>query len=145
MDNSSSPLYGALESNDIGKSPAQILGLEDSMRHLVFICGIEGSEANSQPKFEKLLEKTFKEIVKKGFSDEQVSSALYQLELNRREISAASLPYGLQILLSMAPGSLYKANPLELSNVDEALKKLKEKVKEKDFLTNLIKKFFYLK
>ena len=30
MDNSSSPLYGALESNDISKSPAQILGLEDS-------------------------------------------------------------------------------------------------------------------
>ena len=142
MDNSSSPLYGALESNDIGKSPAQILGLEDSMRHLVFICGIEGTEANSQPKFEKLLEKTFKEIVKKGFSEEQVSSALYQLELNRREISAASLPYGLQILLSMAPGSLYKANPLELSNVDEALKTLKENVKEKDFLTDLVKKFF---
>ena len=43
MDNSSSPLYGALESNDVGKSPAQILGLEDSMRHLVFICGIEGT------------------------------------------------------------------------------------------------------
>ena len=42
MDNSSSPLYGALESNDISKSPAQILGLEDSMRHLVFICGVEG-------------------------------------------------------------------------------------------------------
>ena len=46
---------------------------------------------------------------------------MYQLELSRREISAASLPYGLQILLSMAPGSLYKGNPLELSNVDEAL------------------------
>ena len=72
MDNSSSPLYGALESNDISKSPAQILGLEDSMRHLVFICGVEGSEANSQPKFEKLLDKTFKDIVKKGFSDAEL-------------------------------------------------------------------------
>ena len=39
MDNSSSPLYKVLESNEFSKSPAQILGLEDSMRHLVFICG----------------------------------------------------------------------------------------------------------
>ena len=35
-----------------------------------------------------------------------------------------------------------KANPLELSNVDEALKNLKENVKEKDFLTDLVEKFF---
>ena len=142
MDNSSSPLYGALESNEIGKSPAQILGLEDSMRHLVFICGIEGTEENSQDKFKKLLDKTFKDIIKNGFSDEQVSSALYQLELSRREISSNSMPYGLQILLSMAPGALYKANPLELSNVDEALIKLRENVKKASYLTDLVDKFF---
>tara|TARA_B100000925_G_scaffold131893_1_gene98632 strand:- start:894 stop:3776 length:2883 start_codon:yes stop_codon:yes gene_type:complete len=142
MDNSSSPLYGALESNDISKSPAQILGLEDSMRHLVFICGVEGTEENSQDKFNSLLEKTFKDVLKNGFSDEQVSSALYQLELNRREISSNSLPYGLQILLSMAPGALYKANPLELSNVDEALIRLRENVKKDGYLTGLVEKFF---
>ena len=38
LSNSASPLYKVLESNELGKSPAQILGLEDSMRHLVFIC-----------------------------------------------------------------------------------------------------------
>ena len=142
MDNSSSPLYGALETNEIGKSPAQILGLEDSMRHLVFICGIEGTEENSQDKFKKLLDKTFKDIIKNGFSEEQVSSALYQLELSRREISSNSMPYGLQILLSMAPGALYKANPLELSNVDEALINLRANVKKDGYLTDLVDKFF---
>jgi Zn-dependent M16 (insulinase) family peptidase len=142
MDNSSSPLYGALETNDISKSPAQILGLEDSMRHLVFICGVEGTEENSQDKFKKLLDKTFKEIIKNGFSDEQISAALYQLELSRREISSNQLPYGLQILLSMAPGALYKANPLELSNVDEALINLRENVKKDGYLTDLVEKFF---
>ena len=142
LGNSASPLYKALESNDIGKSPAQILGLEDSMRHLMFICGIEGSEKGSQDKFKKLLDKTFDDVVKNGFSQDQIDAAFYQLELNRREISSGSMPYGLQILLSMAPGALYKADPIALSNVDEALKSLKEKIKESSYLQDLVKRFF---
>ena len=142
MDNSSSPLYKVLESNEFSKSPAQILGLEDSMRHLVFICGVEGTEKGAQEKFRKLLDSTFKEVVKNGFEEDQVNSALYQLELSRREISSGSLPYGLQILLSMAPGSLYKSDPLALSNVDEALANLKERIKDKNYLTGLVDKFF---
>ena len=142
LSNSASPLYKVLESNEIGKSPAQILGLEDSMRHLVFICGIEGTEAESQSKFNGLVDKTFKDIVENGFSEAQIDAALYQLELGKREISSGSLPYGLQILLSMAPGSLYKSDPLVLASVDEALSRLKERVKDKGYLNKLIDNLF---
>lgn len=142
LGNSASPLYKVLESNNVGKSPAQILGLEDSMRHLMFICGIEGSEQTSQKEFVKLIDSTFAALAKDGFTQDQIDAAFYQLELSRREISSGSLPYGLQVLLSLAPGSLYKADPLALSNVDKALKDLKEKIKDKNFLTGLIKKHF---
>ena len=142
LGNSASPLYKVLESNEIGKSPAQILGLEDSMRHLVFICGIEGTEVGSQKKFNDLIDKTFKDIAKNGFSKTQIDSALYQLELGKREISSGNLPYGLQILLSMAPGALYKSDPLVLANIDEALDKLKNRVNEKDYLNKLIESLF---
>ena len=142
LSNSASPLYKVLESNELGKSPAQILGLEDSMRHLVFICGIEGTEAESQSKFNELIDKTFKDIVENGFSEAQIDAALYQLELGKREISSGSLPYGLQILLSMAPGSLYKSDPLVLASVDEALSRLKERVKDKGYLNKLVDNLF---
>ncbi len=142
LSNSASPLYKVLESNELGKSPAQILGLEDSMRHLVFICGIEGTEAESQSKFNELIDKTFKDIVKNGFTQAQIDAALYQLELGKREISSGNLPYGLQILLSMAPGSLYKADPLALSSVDEALNKLKERVSSEGYLNKLVNELF---
>lgn len=142
LSNSASPLYKVLESNELGKSPAQILGLEDSMRHLVFICGIEGTEAESQSKFNGLIDKTFKDIVKNGFTEAQINAALYQLELGKREISSGNLPYGLQILLSMAPGSLYKSDPLVLASVDEALNRLKERVKDKGYLNKLIDDLF---
>ena len=52
------------------------------------------------------------------------------------------MPYGLQILLSLAPGSLYKSDPLILSNVDEALKRLKENAKKKNYLQNIVKRNF---
>ena len=142
LSNSASPLYKVLESNELGKSPAQILGLEDSMRHLVFICGIEGTEAESQSKFNELVDKTFKDIAENGFSEAQIDAALYQLELGKREISSGSLPYGLQILLSMAPGSLYKSDPLVLASVDEALSRLKERVKDKGYLNKLVDNLF---
>ena len=142
LSNSASPLYKVLESNELGKSPAQILGLEDSMRHLVFICGIEGTEAESQSKFNELVDKTFKDIAENGFSEAQIDAALYQLELGKREISSGSLPYGLQILLSMAPGSLYKSDPLVLASVDEALSRLKERVKDKGYLNKLVDSLF---
>ena len=142
LGNSASPLYKALESNELGKSPAQILGLEDSMRHLMFICGIEGTKEGSQKDFMKLIEQTFSDISKNGFTKEQVNGALYQLELNRREVSAGSMPFGLQILLSMAPGALYNADPIALSDVDEAIKTLRTKVEDSKYLTGLVKKFF---
>ncbi|GIS46949.1 MAG: hypothetical protein Ct9H90mP19_1860 [Gammaproteobacteria bacterium] len=104
--------------------------------------GIEGTEAESQSKFNELVDKTFKDIVENGFSEAQIDAALYQLELGKREISSGSLPYGLQILLSMAPGSLYKSDPLVLASVDEALSRLKERVKDKGYLNKLVDNLF---
>ena len=45
LDNSASPLQQALETTELGQAPSPLCGLEDSMREMVFCCGIEGSEA----------------------------------------------------------------------------------------------------
>jgi len=42
----------------------------------------------------------------------------------------------------MAPGSLYKSDPLVLASVDEALNRLKERVKDKGYLNKLIDDLF---
>ena len=42
----------------------------------------------------------------------------------------------------MAPGSLYKADPLVLSSVDEALNKLKERVSSEGYLNKLVNELF---
>ena len=44
MENSASPLMHYLETTDRGSAPSPLCGLEESMREMVFCCGIEGSE-----------------------------------------------------------------------------------------------------
>jgi Zn-dependent M16 (insulinase) family peptidase len=46
LDDSSSPLRYALEKTDLGTSPSQLCGLEDSNFEMCFLCGIEGSESD---------------------------------------------------------------------------------------------------
>ena len=45
MENSASPLMHYLETTDRGTAPSPLCGLEESMREMVFCCGIEGKEA----------------------------------------------------------------------------------------------------
>ena len=42
----------------------------------------------------------------------------------------------------MAPGSLYKSDPLVLARVDEALSRLKERVKDKGYLNKIVDSLF---
>ena len=53
LDNSASPLQHALETTELGRAPSPLCGLEDSMRELVFCCGIEGSEAEHADALER--------------------------------------------------------------------------------------------
>ena len=55
MDNSASPLQHALETTELGQAPSPLCGLEDSMREMVFCCGIEGSEAEHTDALEALV------------------------------------------------------------------------------------------
>ena len=47
LDNSASPLRHALETTDLGRSPSEICGLDDSTREASFACGLEGSSPRS--------------------------------------------------------------------------------------------------
>ena len=44
MENSASPLMHYLETTELGTAPSPLCGLEESMREMVFCCGIEGSD-----------------------------------------------------------------------------------------------------
>jgi presequence protease len=140
LDNSASPLLKALESNDVGTSPSPLCGLEDSNKEMAFMCGIEGSEADRTDDFEKLVNDVLEQVAKDGIAQERVDAMLHQLELGQREIGGAGYPYGLQLILSALPGAIHRGDPKALLDIEPALVRLREKTKNPDFVTDMVKR-----
>src|SRR5262249_20456373 len=81
LDNSASPLQRALETTDLGSAPSPLCGLEDSMRELSFVCGLEGSNAEQIDAVEQLVLATIRDVAEKGVPLERLEAVLHQLEL----------------------------------------------------------------
>ena len=139
LDNSASPLLRALETTDLGSSPSPMCGLEDSSREMSFMAGLEGCNADNTEAVEALVINTLEGIVKNGIPQNQIEAALHQLELNQREISGDSYPYGLQLILTGLSTALHRGDPISLLNIHTVLDELREAIKNEFFIPSLIK------
>ncbi|PCJ28454.1 MAG: peptidase M16 [SAR86 cluster bacterium] len=138
LDNSANPLFKVLETTELGSSPSPMCGLEDSNREMSFMAGLEGCEGSSTLEIEKLIIDTLEETVRTGIPLEQVEAALHQVELNQREISGDSYPYGLQLILAGLSTAMHRGDPIALLNIDPVLAQLREEIKDDRFIPNLI-------
>ncbi|CAN0603967.1 unnamed protein product, partial [Ectocarpus sp. 12 AP-2014] len=71
LENSASPLQKALETTELGTAPSPLCGLEDSLRELVFCCGIEGSEACHEKALEDMVLGVIEDVARDGVAEEQ--------------------------------------------------------------------------
>ena len=141
LDNSSSPLRHALETCDIASSPSPLCGLEDSNREMCFMCGIEGSQAEHAEAFQTIVLDVLNDVAINGVDQSQVEAVLHQLELSQREIGGDGYPYGLQLILAGLSTASHRGDPIEVLNLDPVLEKLREDIKQTDFIQNLVKKY----
>lgn len=141
LDNSSSPLRAALESSDLGTAPSPLCGLEDSNREMSFMCGLEGSEPEKAAAFEQLVMDTLEQVAREGVSQEMVEAQLHQLELSQREITGDSYPFGLQLILGALSAGIHRGDALASLNVDPALEKLREAIKDPDYIPSLVRRW----
>ncbi len=137
LDNSSSPLLHALETTELGNSPSPLCGLEDSMREMVFACGLEGSNPESVEALETLVLDTLEKIANEGVPQENIEAVLHQLELQQREIGGDGYPYGLQLIMHAIGSATHRGNPAEALNLDPALATLQENIKSPDYIPRL--------
>lgn len=141
LDNSSSPLMAALESSSLGSGPSPLCGLEDSNREMSFVCGLEGSEPEDAAAVEQLILDTLQKVVDEGVDPRSVAAQLHQLELNQREITGDGMPFGLQLILAGMSAAIHRGDPVSVLNIDPALEKLREAVKDPDFIPNLTREW----
>ncbi|MDR0781057.1 MAG: insulinase family protein, partial [Pseudomonadales bacterium] len=139
LDNSASPLQHALETTDLGRSPSPLCGLEDSYREMSFVCGLEGCGTEDTDAIEKLVLDTLRQVAEAGIAQDKVEAALHALELQAREISGDSYPYGLQLILSALSTATHRGDPIDLLDIDPALEKLTQDIKDPDYIPRLIR------
>lgn len=137
FDNSASPLQQALETTDLGSAPSPLCGLEDSQYELTFVCGLEGSNPDSADDFEALVLNTLKKVAEEGVPYEEVKASLHQLELQQRETGGDGSPYGLQLALTALTAATHRGDPIGLLDIDPVLNKLREAIKDPDYVKKL--------
>ncbi|MCD6292609.1 MAG: insulinase family protein [Deltaproteobacteria bacterium] len=140
LDNSSSPLLDALETTTLGRAPSPLCGLDDDHKEMIFCCGLEGCAAASGLEVEELILTTLNKVVDEGVPFAQVEAVLHQLELQRREIGGDGYPYGLQLLLAAFPAVVHKGSVVERLDIDPVLDKLREKIKDPAYITDLLQR-----
>jgi len=137
LDNSASPLQHALETTELGQAPSPMCGLEESMREMVFACGIEGSEPEHAEALEQLVLGVLEKVRDEGVELERLEAVLHQLELHQREISGDSYPFGLQLILTALGSATHHADPIAALNLDAALDKLREQIQDPNYIRGL--------
>lgn len=137
LDNSASPLQHALETSELGRAPSPLCGLEDSMREMVFCCGLEGSEAEHADAFEAQVLNVLRDVADNGVEQAQLEAVLHQLELHQREVSGDGYPYGLQLILQALGCATHYSDPIAVLNLEPALATLRDNISDPDYIKGL--------
>ena len=95
LDNSASPLRKLLETTELGSSPSELCGLDDSTREATFHCGLEGTDPEHAEAIEQQVLEVLQKVATDGVPREHVESVLHQVELAQREVGGGRFPYGL--------------------------------------------------
>jgi len=139
MENSASPLMHYLETTDRGSAPSPLCGLEESMREMVFCCGIEGSNAEQAEAFESEVLATIEKVANDGVDAEKVEAILRQIELHQREVSGDGMPYGLNLMLRALGAATHYGDAVAALDLEPVITKLREQVKAADYIPDLIR------
>ncbi|MEL7046743.1 MAG: insulinase family protein, partial [Pseudomonadota bacterium] len=140
LENSASPLQRVLETTELGSAPSPLCGLEDSLREIVFCCGIEGSEATHVDALENMVLDVIEDVAENGVELEQLEAVLHQLELHQREVGGDGMPYGLNLILQALGPATHYADPIPALDLEPVIASLREEIRDPDFIRDLARR-----
>ncbi len=139
MENSASPLMHYLETTPLGTSPSPLCGLEESMREMVFCCGIEGSEAEHAATFEQEVLACIEGVANAGIDSDKIEAILRQIELHQREVSGDGMPYGLNLMLRALGAATHYGDAVAALDLEPVIATLRERTAEPEYIPGLIR------
>lgn len=134
---------GAPLARFLGKSPlsagmGSLTGADTSDRQGLFMVGMHLMPDVDPAEAETALLDVISATVEKGFSQEQVATALHRLELASRSISDGGMPEGLALSLRALPAIVHGGSVLELIDLESALTTLRKKTKDLQWVCDLV-------
>jgi len=140
MGTSQSFLYKKLMESGLG-SAITGGGLSDELLQATFSVGLKGVDASNTEAVQQLVLDALKESAEKGFSDEEIASAMNTIEFRLREFNTGSFPKGLSFMLGAMSKWVYDGEPGDALKFEEPLAELKQKIAESgsEVFTNYIK------
>lgn len=131
----SSPVSKALKENGFGESISCQYNIQ--YQQPVFSINAQNTDESKKEKFQKVIDETLKDIVKKGFDKDLLNSVLNVYELSNRTIKGDfALMYNNLIIRSW----IYDGDPTLYLNINSDMANIKDKIK-KGYLEGLIQKY----
>lgn len=140
LEHSGLPLRAYLETTLLGQAPSPLLGLDDSHYEMVFYVGLRGSRQDVHKQLLSDVLTVLSEVASRPIDHEVIETILHQIELNKRHIGGG-MPYGLTLMMAGFGRAIHGLDPVDIWQIDEHLRWLKEQLTKPMWLPNLIQTY----
>ena len=141
LGHSGAPLKKKLLESNLGKALTDSTGLDDEIKEPYFSVGLQGVANENIERVEKLILDSLNEIATSGISQDQIETAIHQMELDTREISGGHFPYSLNLLFRFFGAWIHGGDPQLAVDFDALMLKIKENLRTPGYLENQIRKY----
>ena len=138
LGSSGAPLRKALLESNLGKALADGTGFEDEVKECYFAAGLQGVKPENAHQVQELVLTTLQEVVKQGIGQEEIETALHQMEMDTREISGGHYPYGLSLLFRFFGTWMHGGDPVQSLDFDGQVLALRQRLNQKGYLESVI-------
>ena len=139
LEHSASPLRHYLETTELADAPSELCGVDDSARQLVFVCGVEGSDAEHAAALEQGILAVLENVAREGVDAATLDAVLDRIEMAQRDIGGGSYPFGLQLMGRVMPAAMYRRDPARLLELDRVLESLRRDIRAPGFVARLVR------
>ncbi|KAJ5675627.1 Mitochondrial presequence protease [Penicillium macrosclerotiorum] len=138
LDGYGSPMYRALIESGLGSSFTPNTGLDSSGKVPIFSVGLTGVGEAEAPTVKQVIQDTFRESAKAGFSEEKVRGFLHQLELSLRHKTAN---FGIGVMEKTISSWFNGANPMKELAWNDVIEEFKRRYEKPGYLESLVEKY----
>lgn len=136
MDTDGSPLKKALLKSGLCSQASSSIDTEMSEVPMTIVC--KGCDSHNGEKLKKRLFETLKTC---KFTEEEIQSSLHQLEFDRKEIGSGGSPFGLELFFRAGLIKQHGSEPENALLIHTLFQDLRERLKNPEFLSNLLAKY----